>query len=210
LYLVDGISKDEVRYKSVHDNTVTATDRTTQDLARWVKLPFAPARSLHHQTLPIERIGAEDGRTLLAFMRGDPVPATPADPQEEADATEEVGGDTSPEGVLSLREFEHQTSTAGVGSAYRDVIYLLLEMGHRAEVSDAGMRVVTASEPNRVLLTASLRSDSALVVTILPGAFPGEDDQTKVVRVVKPGEAADEVLQLLRSLTGAEQRPPPG
>jgi hypothetical protein len=200
LFLIDGIRETEVRYKSVYDNTTVSSDRTIPDLARWVALPFIPPRSSHLQGPPIEQVGADDGRTLLALVRGDPVPATTVQRPEDAATTEVAEDDTGAEGVLTLGEFEHQANAAGVGSAYRDVIYFLLEMGHRAEVSAAGIRVVTASEPNRVLLTVSLRHGPELVVTILPGAFQ-TDEQNKVVRVVKPGEAADEVIQMLKSLS---------
>jgi hypothetical protein len=206
LYLIDGIDADEARYKSVYDNTTYETGRTIPDLARWLELPF-PVAPASLSTAPlIEDIRSEDGRTLLGFIRGDFAPSPePATAESLVQANNSGVAHDALTSIPSLGDFESQANLVGLGSAFRDVIYLLLEFGHKAEVSEGGVRVVSGSEANRVLLTAQLQPGPVLAITILPGAFFQDARQDNVVLALKPNQPADDVLGLLTSLAMQKQ-----
>lgn len=194
-HFIDSIAETEARYKSVNDNSVVATDRTMPDLLRWLELPKAGSHPIAGPGPRMEEVDSEDGRTLLAYVRGDPRPAG---------VTEEPGGQSktpSPSaGMLTVSDFERRASAAGFGTAYRDIVYFLLELGHKCEATDTGIRVVTTSEPTRVLLTAALRSGPELVVTVLSGAFPNRSEEEPHTEVIKPDQSGDAVIDLLQSL----------
>ena len=199
LYFIDGIEETSARYKSVTDNAIVDTGRTLSDLARWIALPFAVDPPVHPPCPMLEKVGAEDGRTLLGLLRGDPVPSVSSTGREPGSTGDgrSINGLAS---VLTVRDFETQASSVGLGSAFRDVTYFLLEQEHNLEVSDGAIRVTSSSEPNRVLLTAQLRPTPDLLLTIFPGAFQQDSDQNPLIHVLMPNQSADSALEVLRSL----------
>jgi hypothetical protein len=190
LHLIDGITQESARYKSTYDNAVIETERTLADLSRWVQLPFSVGTPAQPCPL-LEEIYVEDGRSLLGFVRGDPIPCRAEEPPAMTISEGSVFG--------SVRDFEEQANSAGLGLPYRDIVYLLLEFGHRAELGDGGVRVVSQRE-NRVLVTAKLRSGPELVLTIWSGAFPNGSEAEPLVFSLRPEQTADPVLEVLREL----------
>ena len=189
LYLIDGITQSGVRYKSVLDNSAVTSIQTLCGLCDWLKLPFVCPPSTQPRPPLVEAVSVEDSRSLMGYLRGDPV-----SPNDTAGAIE-MGTATDQE------TFEQRASRVGVGTPFRDILYCLMEMGHRTEPTPNEVRIVANSEPRRVLLTMQLDSASNLVVSVLPGAFDsGKTCEKETVHSLCPGESADEVLQLITSL----------
>jgi hypothetical protein len=192
LHIIDGIRAEGVRYKSTYDNAVVETDRTLSDLSRWVQLPFDVSAAVPPCPF-LEKIQVEDGRSLVGYVRGDPLP------KDEAPAKIAVDGGKPGSTITSVQDFEEHANHAGLGLSYRDILYFLLQLGHRVELGEGGIRVVSGIE-NRVLLVAKLRPGPELALSIWPGAFPGREESEPVLYTLRPDQSADPVLDALRQL----------
>lgn len=190
LHLIDGITPASARYKSTYDNAVIETDHTLADLSRWVQLPFSV--EVPAQPCPcLEEIYVDDGRSLLGYVRGDSV--SRRTPEPLVTPTPAAGA------IANVRDFEEQANYMGLGLPYRDILYFLLELGHRVELGEGGIRVVSATG-DRVLLAAKFRAGPELVLSIWPGAFPRGGEAEPLLFSLRPDQNADPVLKVLRDL----------
>lgn len=205
LYLLDGIAEESLRYKSVQESvSITRTDGL-REISAWVQLPFkvsgSPSRPL------FEQIVCLDGRSLHGYLSGetgleasDGAESEPASPDEEA--PEESGDEP---GIASVREFEQRLSRMALGSAYRDVIYCLATLGARAELSSGGVRVVSTSEPARVLATLEVTPAERLRVALFGGALTAGGSEDAEEHELLQGEPADGVVDRIESLIAARE-----
>ena len=212
LYLLDGISADTLRYKSVEETaSITRSDRL-RDLGAWVQLPYGKIGPPSHPLLEV--ISCRDGRSLYAYLSGGDFPTSTKDIEN----VEGSGGESDPDtsgGVArfaSIREFEEKLGNLGLGAAYRDIFYCLADGGAHAEVSGGGVRVVATREPMRVFTTLELTSADTLRVAVFTGALRSdsgegvEEGDGAEEYVLRAGDSADELVHVLESAMAAAHR----
>jgi hypothetical protein len=186
IYLIDGIQEESIRYKSAFDNNAVVIPGVGEELSRWLGGFDAP--TLAGVVPLLEPVTCADGRSLFDFLRNEAPPAEVADVASADDAGE----------VRSVPSFEEAISSVGVGAAFRDIKFAMLQRGCRLEPFTQGVRVVQG-DTGRVLVVLQLQPGPALLVTLQLGAFAnaGEDTTSFAVR---PGQAADEILERLGQL----------
>jgi hypothetical protein len=186
IYLIDGIQEGSIRYKSAFDNHAVVVADVGQELCRWlggfdVLTPAGGAPLL-------EPISCADGRSLFDFLHNETPPARETDVTEADDTGE----------VRSVLSFEETINSVGLGAAFRDIKFAMLQRGCRLEPFTQGVRVVQA-ETGRVLVVFQLQPGPALLVTLQLGAFANAGEGTTSF-AIHPGQTADEVLERLGKL----------
>jgi hypothetical protein len=194
LYLLDGIEDEGLRYKGVLDNDVRVVEGTGADLGRWLATrnvdPPEPSG------LPmLEEVRSADGRSLHGYLRDDPLPTDVAAGLTSGIAEDDPAG-------WSVASFEQACNNVGLGAAYRDVLYVFLEEGCRAEASLQGVEVVNGSEDNRTLLVFELHGGPVLTCTLQLGALDNGTVGTRSVSFA-PGQPADTLVNEVRALLAA-------
>jgi hypothetical protein len=186
IYLIDGIQEGSIRYKSAFDNNAVVVPGVGEELSRWLGGFDAPTPAGGAPLL--EPVTCADGRSLFDFLRNETSPAEELDVARADDAGE----------VRSVPSFEEAISSVGVGAAFRDIKFAMLQRGCRLEPFTQGVRVVQG-DTGRVLVVIQLQPGPALLVTLQLGAFAnaGEDPTSFAVR---PGQTADEILERLGEL----------
>lgn len=106
--------------------------------------------------------------------------------------------------VGSSRDFEQRLNSHGLGTVYRDILYCFAERGTRAELSGEAVRIVTNSEPNRVLATIQLTSRRSIVVGLLVGALTQRGDDVTESHELKAGEEGDALVARIRTLMSSD------
>jgi hypothetical protein len=172
---------------------ITRTD-CVGNMGDWVHLPFKTQASPQKRPT-IERINSTDGRSLFGFLSGSepPTPVIGATANEENDVKPEMG---------SPKDFEQRLNSLGLGTVYRDILYCLADRGARAELSGETVRIVTNSEPNRVLATIQLTSKRSIVVGLLVGAITKQGDDVTESHELKAGEEGDALVARIHTLMG--------
>lgn len=201
LYLLDGIARDSMRYKSVHESSSIIKSDGIGDIGTWVSLPFAASEPVSH--LPLEPITCLDGRSLYGYLSGEerPQEELAVEPEPERAYTQNEG-DTPR--IASARDFELLLDSLTLGICYRDILYCLASYGARAELRGDGLRVVTNAEPDHAVATINLTPANTLRVAFFPGALTSrESDQVEEFEL-RPGEAADPVIRHIQSLLAGE------
>ena len=186
IYLIDGIQEGSIRYKGAFDNDVVVVPGVGQELSRWLG-GFDAATPTGGAPL-LEPITCADGRSLFDFLRNEAPPAGEADVAKADDAGE----------VRSVSSFEEAISSVGVGAAFRDIKFAMLQRGCRLEPFPQGVRVVQG-DTGRVLVVVQLQPGPTLLVTLQLGAFANAGEGTTSF-AVRPGQTADEVLERLGEL----------
>jgi hypothetical protein len=186
IYLIDGIQEGSIRYKSAFDNNVVVVPGVGQELSRWLG-GFDAATPTGGGPL-LESVTCADGRSLFGFLHNETSPAGEADMAKADDAGE----------VRSVSSFEEAISSVGVGTAFRDIKFAMLQRGCRLEPFTQGVRVVQG-DTGRVLVVVQLQPGPALLVTLQLGAFANVGEGTASF-AVRPGQTADEVLERLGEL----------
>lgn len=185
IYLIDGITDGTIRYKCILDNNVVDVPGAGPELSRWLS-GFGVAPPDGGPLL--EPVICADGRTLYGFLRNETPPGGEAEIVKANAAGE----------VRSVADFEEAISGFGVGAAFRDIKFAMLQHGCRLEPFTHGVHVVQGS-PARVLVVVQLQSGPALHVTLQLGAFTNAGDGTAPY-AVHPGQNADEILTRLGEL----------
>jgi hypothetical protein len=186
IYLIDGIQEGSIRYKGAFDNDVVEVSGVGQELSRWLG-GFDAAAPIGAGPL-LEPITCADGRTLFDFLRNEAPPAGEADVAKAQDAGE----------VRSVSSFEEAISSVGLGAAFRDIKFTMLQRGGRLESFPQGLRIVQG-ETGRVLVVVQLQPGPTLLVTMQLGAFANAGEGTTSF-AVRPGQTADEVVERLGEL----------
>lgn len=187
IYLIDGILQDgSIRYKSALDNNAVVIPGVGQELSRWLGGFNAPT-PVGDAPL-IEPVNCADGRSLFDFLRNE----TPSTGETDVAKADDAGG------VRSVLSFEEAISIVGVGAAFRDIKFAMLQRGCRLEPFTQGVHVVQA-DTGRVLVVVQLQPGPALLVTLQLGAFANAGEGTTSF-AVHPGQTADEVLERLGEL----------
>jgi hypothetical protein len=185
LYLIDGIQDEGIRYKGAFDNDVAVVSGVGQELKRWLG---GGAGSPPAGAPLLEPVICADGRSMFDFLRNEAPPAA----EPEVAPSDETGE------VRSVASFEDAISGVGVGAAFRDIKFAMLQRGCRLEPFPQGVRVVQG-DTGRVLVVVQLQAGPALLLTLQLGAFANAGDGTKSF-AVRPGQTADEVLARLGEL----------
>jgi hypothetical protein len=191
IYLIDGIQGESIRYKGAFDNDVVVAPGVGQELSRWLG-------GLHAATptngVPLlEPVTCADGRSLFGFLRNEALPAGEVDAAKADAAKPDDAGE-----VRSVSSFEEAISSVGLGAAFRDIKFAMLQQGCRLESFPQGVRVVQ-EDTGRVLVVVQLQPGPTLLVTLQLGAFANAGEGTTSF-AVRPGQTADEVLERLREL----------
>jgi hypothetical protein len=194
LYLLDGIEDGAIRYKSAYDNDVQKIEGAEKNLLRWLGGDANGAPRLEPTAVDaiplLEAIRAQDGRTLLACLRNDPIEADSADVPIVA-----LPADTATDWTVS--GFEHAASTAGLGVSFRDVVYAMSELGCQAEAGSEGVRIVNLD--GRVLVMIERAPGPVLLFTLYLEAFAGAQEGTERF-AVGPSQSSDLIVDRLRTL----------
>lgn len=187
LYILDGVAEEALRYKSVQESGSITRTEGLRELGDWMCLPFEvpglPSRPL------LESIACLDGRSLHGYLSGEAVP--------------QPGGDEP--SIASVREFEQRLDSMALGIAYRDVLYCLASHGARAELGGGGVRVVTTSEPTRVLATIEVTPGMSLRIVLLAGALTSRRRDVADEYELRAGESADRVVDQIASLLEVQE-----
>ena len=138
MYLIDGIQDGSVRYKGAFDNDVVLVPGVAHELSRWLD-------GLHSATPTdgwplLEPVTCADGRSLFGFLRNDALP--PGDTAAKADAENAAAENSATENaaaekpddagdVRSVSSFEEAISSVGLGAAFRDIKFAMLQRGCR-------------------------------------------------------------------------------
>lgn len=230
LYVVDAIRESGVRYKSVYDSSILTVEDRLPDIAHWVQVPFTVSYpdDIQHRP-PLESVRVGDGRSLYAFLSNEPIDSQSSEEADHIDtAVDRASSISARAGTLTiptLQAFEERANAAGLGSVYRDILYCMYAQDVRAEAAEGTVRVVTTTEPHRVLLLFALRGPR-LVVTYFPKAFAARDngastgdlqEETAGSRAVEfaPSDTADPLVAELEGLlkghgrTGSRAHPAP-
>jgi hypothetical protein len=186
MYLIDGIEEAAIRYKGAFDNDVVSVPGVDQELSRWLSA-FSSGASAASAPL-LEPVVCADGRSLFAYLRNEPPPQGEA-PVSQVDDGEEI---------RSVSSFEEAISGVGVGAAFRDIKFAMLQRGSRLEPYAHGVRVVQG-DTGRVIVVVQLQPGPSLLVTLQLGAFANAGEGTESF-AVRPGQTADEVLARLGEL----------
>jgi hypothetical protein len=186
LYLIDAIQEGSIRYKGAFDNDVVVVPGADQELSRWLG-GFDAATPVGGAPL-LEPITCADGRSMLGFLRNEALPVGQADVAKADDAGE----------VQSVPSFEEAISSLGVGTAFRDIKFAMLQRNCRLESFQQGVRVVQG-ETGRVLVVVQLQPGPTLLVTLQLGAFANAGGGTASF-AIRPGQTADEVVERLGEL----------
>jgi hypothetical protein len=186
IYLIDGIQKGSIRYKSALDNSEVVVPGVGQQLSKWLG-GFDGAAPTGGTPL-LEPVTCADGRSLFDFLRNETPPAGESDVAEADDTGE----------VRSVSSFEEAISSVGVGAAFRDIKFTMLQHGCRLEPFTQGVRALQA-DTGRVLVVVQLQPGPALLVTLQLGAFANAGEGTASF-AVHPGQTADEILECLGEL----------
>ena len=186
LYLIDGIQEGALRYKGTYDNDVAVVQGVGQELRRWLGGLDAPTPSGGAPLL--EPVTCGDGRSLFDFLHNEAPPPGEADVAKADDVGE----------VRSVSSFEEAIGSVGVGAAFRDIRFAMLQRGCRLEPFPQGVHVVQG-DTGRVLIVIQLQPGPALVVTLQLGAFANAGEGTTSF-AVRPGQTSDEVLERLGEL----------
>ncbi len=189
IYLIDGIRDESIRYKGAFDNDVVDIPGVGQELSRW--LGGLHLASPTDEVPLLEPVTCSDGRSLFGFLRNEALPAGEADAAKPNDAGE----------VRSVASFEEAISSVGLGAAFRDIKFAMLQLGCRLEPFPQGVRVVQG-DIGRVLVVVQLQPGPTLLLTLQLGAFANAAEGTTSL-AVRPGQTADEVLERLRDLMSA-------
>jgi hypothetical protein len=205
LYLLDGIGEHSLRYKSVQESFSITRSDGIREISAWVRLPFAvsgpPSRPL------LEQIAYLDGRSLHGYLSGEAPPqsseSSESTPQAFDEAKRHAGG--ARPGASNVREFEQMLNRLGLGIAYRDVIYCLASLDARAELSSDGVRVVSSSEPARVLATLEITPTKNLRAALYGGVLTSGGNEDVEEHELRPGDSADRVVDRIESLIGARE-----
>jgi hypothetical protein len=192
LHLLDGIDEDELRYKGLHDDRAITRGGCVSDIGNCVQLPFVthPGGVVRPT---IERIRVIDGRSLFGFLSG----------TEPASRNADAPTDGSNVELETIRGFEQNVNSLGLGAAYRDIVYCLADFGARAELSRDVVRAVTSSEPSRVLATIQVTTKPSLLISLLVGALTTKGDDSTEAHEVKPGQPGDAVVARIQELKRA-------
>ena len=193
IYLIDGIKEGSIRYKSALDNDVVVVPGVGKELSRWLG-GFDAATPTWGAPL-LEPVTCPDGRSLFDFLRNEAPPAGEADVAKADDAGE----------IRSVSSFEEAFSSVGLGAAFRDIKFAMLQRGCRLEPFPQGVRVVQG-DPGRVLIVVQLQPGPTLLVTLQLGAFATAGEGTTSF-AVRPGQTADEVLKRLGELMSEAPSP---
>jgi hypothetical protein len=186
IYLIDGIQEESIRYKGAFDNDVVVVRGVSQQLNGWLG-GFGAA--IPPVGVPLlEPITCADGRSLFDFLRNEPSPAGDTSAAKAGDADE----------MRSVSSFEEAISSVGVGAAFRDLKFNMLQRGCRLESFSQGVRVVQG-ETGRTLIVVQLQPGPTLLVTLQLGAFANAGEGTTSF-AIRPGQTADEVLERLGEL----------
>lgn len=186
IYLIDGIQEGSIRYKGAFDNDVVVVPGAGQELNGWLG-GFGAATPVGGAPL-LEPITCADGRSLFDFLRNEPPPAGEAGVAKADDAGE----------VRSVSSFEEAIGSVGVGAAFRDLKFAMLQRGCRLESFLQGVRVVQG-DTGRAVIVVQLQPGPTLLVTLQLGAFANAGEGTTSF-AIRPGQNADEVLERLGEL----------
>lgn len=186
LYLIDGIQDEGIRYKGAFDNDVAVVQGVSEELRRWIGGPQGEAAPAGAPLL--EPVVCADGRSMFDFLRNQGAP-----PDGEATTLKDDASE-----VRSVSSFEEAISGVGVGAAFRDIKFTMLQRGCRLEPFPQGVRVVQG-DTGRVLITIQMHAGPALLLTLQLGAFANGGEGTESF-AIRPGETADEVLARLEKL----------
>jgi hypothetical protein len=186
IYLIDGIQGESIRYKSALDNDAVVIPGVGQELNRWLGGFDAVTPAGHSRIL--EPVTCADGRSLFGFHRRETPPGGEVDVAQANDADE----------VRSVSSFEAALSSVGVGAAFRDIKFAMLQRGCRLKPFTQGVHVVQV-DTGRVLVVVQLQPGPELLVTLQLGAFANVGEGTTSF-AVPPGQTADEVLERLEEL----------
>jgi hypothetical protein len=186
IYLIDGIQEGSIRYKSALDNNAVLVPGVGQELSRWLG-GFDAATPTGSSPL-LEPVTCIDGRSLFDFLRNETPSAGEGDVTQSADIGE----------VRSVHSFEEAISSVGVGTAFRDIKFAMLQRGCRLEPYTQGVRVLRP-DAGRVLVVVQLQPGPTLLVTLQLGAFENAGEGTASF-AVHPGQTADDVLERLGEL----------
>lgn len=199
LYLIDGIEDGAVRYKGAFDNDVVRMPGADHTLCRWLSNLGAAFRNGRPEDPLLERVSCSDGRSLLAFLRNEPVleASRLSEPAERGGRVQDTGK------VWTLGSFEQAINNVGLGAAFRDAVYGMAERGCRAEGSPEGVRIV-GGDAGRVLVVIELQPGPALLFTLHLAAFPAGGHGTESI-ALRPAQTADELVAHLSDLMGAHE-----
>lgn len=185
IYLIDGIRDESIRYKSALDNNVVEVRDVSRELSRWLNGFSSTARG----DIPLlEPVTCPDGRSLFDYLHNETPP-----PKEEAPTKDNNASD-----LRSIPSFEEAISSVGVGAAFRDIKFAMLQRGCHLEMFAQGIRFVQ-TESERVLVIIQLQPGPVLLVTLQLGAFDNTHEGTTSF-AIHPGQTADEALNYLESL----------
>ncbi len=197
LYLLDGITRDSMRYKSVHEsNSIVKTDGV-EDIGTWLSLPFAASEAVSHPML--EPITCLDGRSLYGYLSGEDRPQVELARESEPERAY-IQSDSDTLRIASVRDFELRLDGLALGIAYRDILYCLAGYGARAELRGDGLRVITNADPDHVVATINLTPANVLRVAFFPGALTSREGDEVEEYGLRPGEVADQVIDHMQSL----------
>ena len=159
LYLLDRVTNEGLRYKSIQDNGVITRTDGLHAIGTWLKMPFKPTDQPFPRPL-LEPIECLDGRSLYGYLSGEG--------EEQLECTETTA-ETRPvhrrdqvqlsgRPAGNLREFERAVNGLALGGAYRDILYCFGRHDSLTEVTDGTVRITPASDPNpRVARGADLQ-----------------------------------------------------
>ncbi len=162
-------------------------------------IPLAPG--LLYQPRP-EPIACLDGRSLHGYLSGEGAAQAGAGTESMSQPLDEPAPNTdgSERSNASVRDFEQRLNSLALGIAYRDVLYCLAAHGARAELTGDGVRVVTTSEPARVLATIEVTLAKRMRVAVYAGALASGGSEQAEEHELRAGESADWVVDHIKSL----------